>query len=388
MAVGYIFPILNSNGSPSSTNVDMESMFVRKDSIYGSNLWVWGQNSFGQLGLGTIVHRSSPVQLGALSTWRQLWGRCGSYTIVGKTDGQLWVWGSNSVGQIVTSVTTAFSVPFQGSVLSPWKQIGGGANHNTAVHLDGRLFTWGLNTSGQLGDGTIATKSIPTQIGALTDWSQVSGGSVHSAAVKTDGTLWVWGSLNPWGLGLSDIVNRSSPVQVGSMTNWKQVSCGSATTIALKVDGTLWAWGNNANGGLGLGDIVHRSSPVQVGSLTTWKIVAGSSHTIALKVDGTLWAWGTNSNGQLGLGDVTNRSSPVQIGLLNNWKQCYPNGTVHTIALKVDGTLWAWGNNANGQLGLNDVVHRSSPVQVGSLTNWKSVTAGDNHTIAIQDLSL
>lgn len=157
----------------------------------------------------------------------------------------------------------------------------------------------------------------------------------------------------------------------------------------------LYAWGYNFDGELGLGDRVHRSSPVQVGSLTNWRLVAcGEYHTLAIKTDGTLWSWGHNGNvslvGGLGLGDQVHRSSPVQVGSLTNWK-LVTGGAYFSVAIKTDGTLWAWGGNVlfssvgAGFLGLGDTINRNSPVQVGSLTNWKLVSACSYHTHAISD---
>ena len=173
---------------------------------------------------------------------------------------------------------------------------------------------------------------------------------------------------------------------MGTLTNWKRVACGIFHTAAVKTDGTLWSWGKNKYGGLGLGDTTHRSSPVQVGTLTDWRLVtSGYYHIAAIKNDGTLWSWGRNNSGQLGLGDTANRSSPVQVGTLTNWK-LVASGAYHVAAVKTDGTLWLWGyNNYHGGLGLGDTTNRSSPVQVGTLTNWKLVASGSDHTVAIQD---
>mgnify|MGYP000882079777 CR=1 FL=1 len=98
----------------------------------------------------------------------------------------------------------------------------------------------------------------------------------------------------------------------------------------------------------------------------------------------TLWSWGNNNHGQLGLGDDTYRSSPVQVGSLTNWKliSC---GTYHSLAIKTDGTLWSWGYNYLGSLGLGDDTDLSSPVRIGSLTNWKLISCGTYHSLAIQD---
>jgi len=125
--------------------------------------------------------------------------------------------------------------------------------------------------------------------------------------------------------------------------------------------GTVWSFGSNNNGQLGQGNTTNYSSPVQVGSLTTWKLVSGGQYfTTAIKTDGTLWAWGQNIfYGQLGQGDRTNYSSPVQVGSLTNWKEV-SNGRYHSVAIKTDGTLWAWGSNAYGQLGQYNTTHYSS----------------------------
>jgi alpha-tubulin suppressor-like RCC1 family protein len=216
----------------------------------------------------------------------------------------------------------------------------------------GYMWSTGYNANGELGDNTRVNKSSPIQIGSLTQWSSSRAGSSYTAAIKTDGTLWAWGYNISGQLGNGSIANRSSPTQVGTLTNWKQVSCGEQHAGAIKTDGTLWSWGNNQYGQLGSGTVISRSSPVQIGALTNWKKSAagGLNHTAAIKTDGTLWSWGNNQYGQLGSGTVVSRSSPVQIGALTNWKSVHC-GAFHTAAIKTDGTLWTWGLNAGGQLG-------------------------------------
>ena len=136
-------------------------------------------------------------------------------------------------------------------------------------------------------------------------------------------------------------------------------------------------WGRNHAGQLGQGNTTYRSSPVQVGSLTDWgdgerrykTISMGAGFAAAVKTDGTLWTWGGNSDGQLGIGNTTNKNSPVQVGSLTDWSRIGCNSSGN-IALKTDNTLWAWGSNGQGQLGLGDTTNRSSPTQVGSETDW------------------
>lgn len=251
-------------------------------------------------------------------------------------------------------------------------------------------YVWGLNTSGPLGLGDTADRSSPVYLGT-NSWrtgSVAHGSNDACAFVRQDGTLWAWGINSFAQLGIGNTVSKSSPVQVGSLTNWKQVTL-STYALAIKADGTLWAWGRNSEGQLGIGNTLARSSPVQVGLLANWKQVSASgvNLTAAVKTDGTLWAWGDNTSGSLGLGDTVGRSSPVQVGLLTNWKQVTVTGSSTTsgvVALKTDGTLWAWGDNTSGRLGLGDTAHRSSPVQVGSLADWTQGLAGNNHVLAVK----
>jgi len=249
------------------------------------------------------------------------------------------------------------------------------------------LFSWGFNNSGQLGQNTITNLSSPVQVGSDANWSKVAA-STFSAAIKSTGTLWSWGLNGNGQLGQNDLVNRSSPVQVGALTDWSQVALGTTACFAIKTNGTLWSWGRNDFGQLGLGNAVARSSPTQVGSLTNWAQVsgiAGIGGCAAIKTDGTLWTWGANVGGALGLNIsyAIARSSPVQVGALTNWAQV-SGGYRFCTAVKTDGTLWSWGLNTNGQLGQNNDIDRSSPVQVGALTSWARSSSGNNFCAAIR----
>jgi alpha-tubulin suppressor-like RCC1 family protein len=299
----------------------------------------------------------------------------------------LWGCGYNIKGQLGNASVQPVSSPIQVGSLTNWRQVSTGFWHTHAVKSDGTLWGCGYNSQGQLGLGnSTASIDIIAQVGLLSNWKQVSCGSNHSLAVKTDGTLWAWG-YNPYGsLGNDTRTNYSSPIQVGSLTNWKQVAVGynANTVMAIKTDGTLWAWG--LGGAIGNGSQTSYSSPIQIGSLTNWKQVAvGNAHTIALKTDGTLWSWGSNLSGQLGtnVARTISYSSPVQVGSLTTWKSVSA-GYFNSMAIKTDNTLWVWGENANGALGIGNSVNYSSPVQVGSLTNWKQIAGGGYHMAAIK----
>jgi alpha-tubulin suppressor-like RCC1 family protein len=202
--------------------------------------------------------------------------------------------------------------------------------------------------------------------------------------------LWVWGFGASGRLGNNDTTNRSTPVTTfAGGTNWKQVSCGYSWTTAIKTDGTLWTWGFGGSGRLGTNDLTQRSTPVTTfAGGTDWKYVdAGNRFTAAIKTDGTLWIWGNNADARLGTNDATpDRSTPVTtFAGGTNWKQI-SLGYSHAAAIKTDGTLWVWGNNYRGKLGTNDVdITRSTPVTTfAGGTDWKQVSSGSDNTAAIK----
>jgi alpha-tubulin suppressor-like RCC1 family protein len=221
-------------------------------------------------------------------------------------------------------------------------------------------------------------------VGALTTWSAVLSSGVDTvngltAAIKTDGTIWVTGAkyaTNPPAVP----ADTSTFTQQGIFTTWSKVACCNQSIIATKTDGTLWSWGVNSFGELGLSPtfVSARSSPTQVGALTIWNSVfAGNTSVFATTTSGTLWAWGQNTSGILGIGTTLDRSSPVQVGALTTWSSVSVNTVSNvTAAIKTDGTLWTWGLGTLGTLGLGDILSRSSPVQVGALTNWATVKLG------------
>ena len=255
----------------------------------------------------------------------------------------------------------------------------------------GSLWTWGRNQYGQLGDNTITNKSSPIQtISGGTNWTLISttnGTTCH--AIKSDGTLWGWGDGRVGGMGNNTAIKYSSPVQtVSGGTNWRQVESFSSQA-AIKTDGTLWCWGYGLPGTVGDSGVTNRSSPVQTTYATNnWKQVSvtggGGGNVLAVKTDGTLWAWGYNSYGNLGLGDIAVRNSPTQIGANTNWRKASIGFSIGS-GIKTDGTLWIWGHNDYGQLAQGTTTNnRSSPIQVGTNVNWKEVSAGNKDCFAIK----
>jgi hypothetical protein len=350
----------------------------------GQELYSWGRNLIGELGLSDQVTRSSPVQIGSLTNWSSASaGNRSSFAIT--TSGELYSWGNNGLGQLGLNIAGPDqSSPVQVGSLTNWSSVGSGHIHTMAVKSDGTLWGWGDAERGILGNNSQIDKSSPVQIGSDTDWSFAEGGQYDTVALKTDGTAWAWGNNTGGNLGQNNTIRRSSPVQIGSETDWTSISV-SSSVLGVR-GGELYAWGGNLSGELGDGTRVDRSSPVQIGALTNWsKVSTGSSFSLALKQDGTLWAWGNNFAGKLGINinQAVDKSSPVQIGTDTDWSDLVAAETGnHGIAVKSSGEIYSWGYNLDGQLGLGDTVHRSSPVQIGSVTGWLSLAAGPDHTLA------
>jgi alpha-tubulin suppressor-like RCC1 family protein len=362
----------------------------------GYALWSVGLNNIGELGYLPTGSFSSPNQVGSLTTWTSVWGqnRAGATQLAAvttKNDGTLWIWGGNSYGQLGLSDTANRSSPVQLGSLTTWASTITGQTGSWvgAVNTNGTLWTWGRSVVGSLGQGDNISRSSPTQVGALTTWLGITGMYYGGAAVRTDGTLWTWGQNNLGQLGLGNTTYKSSPTQVGTDTNWLRVTAGYKFAIAQKTNGSWYAWGKNAYGSLGLGDKIDKSSPVQIGGTSDWSVIYTGGGTgsygmavMGLKSTGTLWSWGVNNQGQLGLNDMVYRSSPVQIGAFNTWSMASPGST--SMAVKTNGTLWGWGLSNWGQLGLNDVTKRSSPTQVGALTNWNSASTATNSSFMLK----
>jgi alpha-tubulin suppressor-like RCC1 family protein len=196
----------------------------------------------------------------------------------------------------------------------------------------------------------------------------ITRGNWHSLALTSDGTVWAWGR-NSWGqLGNGTWNNSNVPVQVSGLTGITAIAAGAAYSLALKSDGTVWTWGDNGDGQLGNRTWDNSNLPVQVSGLTgITTIAAGDSHSLALKNDGTVWAWGYNRHGQLGNGTNKDSNVPVQVSGLTGITAISAAGDSHSIALKNDGTIWAWGDNGDGELGNGTNKDSNVPVQVSGL---------------------
>lgn len=380
------------SGFKSSGLGDFEDYFIHNvDYInkyaYGQ-VFMAGAGTDGLLGRTNQTHRSSPIQILAGGvTWNDVSTR-DKFACAIKTDGTLWLWGNNLYGQLGQNNVTHRSSPVQVYGGGSWQSVSQGVFFTSAIKTDGTLWLWGSNAYGQLGQNNITNKSSPVQILGGGKWKSVSAGDFYVCAIKDDNSLWSWGYNLLYELGDGGgNYSKSSPVQVyGGTKDWKMISCGYHTTAAIKFDGTLWTWGQNYWGSLGSNTpVTYGFSPEEIyGGGTDWKSISSGLCMAAIKKNGTLWTWGYASLGGLGTNNLIDRSSPVQtVTGGTNWRHVFNRGYT-VFAIKTDGTLWGWGDNSYGQLGVNDTVTRSSPIQVSSSTNWKSVGSGSMSAIFLQ----
>jgi len=347
------------------------------------------------------------------------------YSLALKSDGTVWSWGKHDScllgdGSEVWNRTTPVQVvgPSGQGYLTNVVAIGTGvyASHSFAVKSDGSLWAWGINWEGQLGINEYGSRNYPVQVlgpggqGYLTDIVAAASGVVHSIALKSDGTVWAWGGnynaqVGPYGWNVLTPAQVKEAGDPENLENVKAISAGWTHNVALKNDGTVWGWGSNFECQLGNGAnctgytayAQRVASPDGQGYFTgVVGISAGCAQNLAVKSDGTVWAWGNNEHGELGDGTTENRTRPVQvvgpggIGYLTN-VVAVAAGTYHSLALKSDGTVWAWGFNVDGELGNGTEVGSTTPVQVvgpggqGHLTNVVAIAGADWHSLALKN---
>lgn len=277
-------PVQTVTGGTNWKSVSVGYLAVAGIKTDGS-LWTWGGNSVGGLGDNTTVNKSSPVQvIGNSYDWIQVAASESMHGI--KTDGTLWCWGRNNFGQLGdnSSFTVNKSSPVQTvSGGNNWKSVSAGYRHVCAIKTDGTLWLWGSNGYGQLGDNTTIDRSSPVQtVTGGTNWKQAVCGRSMTGAIKNDGTLWLWGRNSDGNLGDNTTANKSSPIQtVSAGNNWKSFAGGSHS-LGLKIDGTIWSWGLASDGQLGNNAISRTSSPVQIiGGGNNWKSIAAGQFSSA-----------------------------------------------------------------------------------------------------------
>ncbi len=320
----------------------------------------WGRNNKGQLGNGTIGDSAAHVTVTGLADITKV-AAGNEHSLALKSDGTVWAWGSNSKGQLGDGFTVDQLTPVQ-VMMSPSigltgvTAIAAGVDFSLALKSDGTVWAWGYNSSSQLGNGLTTDSPIPVQVTGLTGVTAISAGFDHSVALGIDGLVRAWGNNSQGQLGNNTTTASTTFVQVGVVSAVLAVSAGNQFTVVARGNGlssTVWTWGDNTYGQLGNGTTADSWTPIQViGGLSyLTAVAAGSDHALALKNDGTVWAWGNNTNGQLGNGTTSVSYTPVQTTTPPLAVQGIIAGYQDSFAATTIGTIWAWGDNAYGQLG-------------------------------------
>ncbi len=367
-----LLPACGKKSSSDAVSTTAPGIFYGHSVVYSnhSTAYTWGNNSYGELGNDSITSGPTPVTVSLAGVKEAVAGGTHTLAVTGENGGSVWAWGNNGYGQLGDTTTTARKTPVRVANITGVTAVAGGGQHSLALKSDGTVWGWGYNGYGQLGDSTTTNRTAPVQTSSLAGMTEVAAGGSHSVALKSDGTVWTWG-FNGYGqLGNNGTTNSAVPVQVPSLTGMKEVAAGGSHSVALKSDGTVWTWGYNSLGQLGNNSTVNSAVPVAVvmadgtplSNVTA--ISAGLDHTVALKLDGTVWSWGFNGFGQLGNNDIRSstgfRSTPVQAVYLdaNNAPQPLTNIVKiiaighHAIAIDGAGTVWTWGDNKYEQLGV------------------------------------
>lgn len=314
----------------------------------------------------------------------------GVHSLALRGNGTVAAWGNNTAGQLGNGNTSNSGSAVNVSGLTSVKAISAGGAHSLALRSDGILWVWGRGDLGQLGNGANAHSSLPIQVPGLANVTAIAGGGYHSLAV-TGGTVRAWGEGGSGQLGNGSTASSNVPVTVTGLTNIVAIAGGLYHSLAIRNDGTVWAWGSNGIGQLGNGTTTSSSVPVQVkgpggvGFLTNIVAVsAGFNHSLALRSDGTVWAWGVNAYGQLGNGSNTNALTPVQATLTGVLS--ISAGGDFSLAVLSGGAVRAWGANHSGQVGVgSNLFGFNVPQAVSGLGVAQAVAGGGSHSLVLED---
>jgi alpha-tubulin suppressor-like RCC1 family protein len=341
-------------------------------------VWAWGDNESGQLGDGTQRQRAIPVQVPGLCEMTAI-AAGSSHTAALKSDGTVWAWGRNAHGQLGDGTTTMRISPVQVQDITDVIAIATHDNHTLALRGDGTVWVWGDNGRGQLGYlryGSSPSAQLTPVLVEIGNVTAIAAGWGHSLALRNDGTVWAWGCLRHGELPTEQHTQSCAIPQKIELDNVTAIAAGGINAAAVRSDGTVWTWQ--------AADPV----PAQVQGLSGVKAIAmGVNHILALKNDGTLWAWGDNKFGQLGVADTTggredgtaaDQDIPVQLPEFSDVTAVAAHD--HSLALKSDGVVWAWGSNVKGQLGNGSIgTEFSSAVPGWVQTPFKRGLLKDNN---------
>ena len=311
-------------------------------------LYMWGLNDEGQLGDGTNITRTRPVQI--LKDEDVIFASLGEFSSAALTaQGELYTWGGNSGGQLGDGTTTSRNKP--GKILENIEYVSMGLLEGGAIDSNGYLYLWGLRYAEQDGTGDLDLKPFI----AAQNVVGIQFGADHAAFETEDGVLWCWGNNESGQLGNGSLADSSEPIPV--LDNVRYFDLGMEHSAAITFDGSLYMWGNNSHGQIGDGTNINCTKPKKIMDNVVF-VSCGEYNTAAITTDGSLYTWGWNQWGMLGNGTRTDSSVPVKI-----MDDAYyvSMGRGHSSCITNDGAIYIWGGSADGKLGLGTNISTNEP---------------------------
>ena len=389
------FTVSGIGGNAKSIRLGYAHVCIRLDN---DTLECWGRSDNGQLGDGNTPNVKGTPTAVILGKSIQSFKTGGHHNCAILTDGTLWCWGANQEGQLGVSSTENCSDPSSpGSIQGPCsptpqqvplggkkvKHVKFGLFHTCAILEDDTLRCWGKNDFGQVGVGGITDQGTPQSIsfgGEKTKGMAI--GRNYTCAVLANGSLRCWGDNEHGQLGIGGV----SPSTVTLAKKATSVQSGDGHSCTILEDKTLWCWGKNDFGQVGVGgSLTFYDLPQKVSRLGTkvTSVTVGQERTCAILDDDTLWCWGKNNEGQVGVGNTSNVTTPTQVSL-GGAVDSVKLGGLHTCALLADESLKCWGDNDEGQVGVGDTTDYNTPQSISfSGTNVNDISLGSNHTCAL-----
>ncbi|HEX3594104.1 MAG TPA: hypothetical protein VHU80_03350, partial [Polyangiaceae bacterium] len=355
------------------------------------DIWSFGRNNFVQLG-NVPPNTTVPGPLHEARHWVAVSAGAG-HTLALTAEGDVFAWGSNASGQLGNGSTTDSALPVQVTGINGVTLVSAGGSHSLAYRAsDGTLWGWGDNSAGNIGQPASVTSSpVPVPIAGAGPLAAIAAGGSHSLVLGTNGTLYAFGGNVRGQLGLGDVAIHTTPTPVPLAGPAIAVAAGYAHSIAVTRDGQAWTWGWNVFGQLGWGT---QGQPMQanpapamaVGVAGVDQVTAGDFHSLARTADGHVWAWGYNTEGQVGNGAMTPANTgvltPVLLDGIDGVAKLDAGG-IHTIALRSNGEVWAWGNNQFGACGINARGNSRVPTQLFGALKASDVSAGGYHSVVL-----
>ena len=356
------------------------SVFVRRPD---GTVWAWGQNSYGELGDGTWIDRSTPLLFPLSGSVTAHIANSGSIGLIDGL-GQVWTCGRGPSGIGAESYNIGHTTPVRTDSLPSIKDLTIGSFHVMALTTQGTVWSWGQNFWGCLGDGTRTPRNFPAMVPGLTGVVAVAANDNASYIVRNDGTVWAWGFNADGLLGIGTTTETLAPTQIPGLSGIVSIVV-DPSMYAIDSDGLVWSWGQNTSGQLGDGTTTNRTTPTRVIGLDQISSLSiGGGHVLALKRDGSVWSWGLNTHGQLGTGGTNESHIAQPVTGLPKVSSIFASPGASSYALGEDGSLWAWGSNSSGQLGDGSGVSQVIPVRVKPGIAFQSLAVSNAYAVGLE----